>query len=1038
MWDKLLSIYEQKSATSISLLQEKFYSYVMDPVESMAGHISKLENLSKQLAQSGELISDSMLMTKILMTLPNTYKHFYSAWDSMWSENKTLTNLTSRLMVEESRQNQGHDVQRDIAGSAFSAKKSYGTNKDKHTKIGRNKSESNSGNALVGVQSKNIEISESVKWHVDSGASNHMTIDSHLSNVLHVPDLKVNLFSCGACLDKGIKMVTDSDGCIFKKNNRIVAIGVRKNKMFSMILRTGPLQQADQVNIAVKNLTLLQWHEILSHQNVQHKQKNKFFCEACVYGKQHREPFTLSNTKSTKPGQLIHSDVCGPMEVNSLGGKRYFVIFKDDYSNYTYVYFMSQKSEVKNKFELFLNTVKNQLNISVITLRSDCGLEYKNTEVKALLDKFGIKHETSVPYTPQQNGKAERTMQIIVEAARTMVYSKNLSKTLWAEAVNTAVYTINRTENTGQEGKTPYELWFNKTPDINNLKIFGSEVYAHILKEKLRKWDQKGRKGIFVGYSEETKGYRICFDGKEVSLSRDVIFKVESVNPSTTTEGKIINEEEEEEEEVNSEDEAKDEEANSDDEERLDEDKQMPVAVEDQQQMILRSRGKLNKPIRYRDSFFSACNDPLTYKEAMTGNNVENWKAAMDDEMLSLQKKKTWQLVDLPINKNPINNGCIYKTKYKTNGEVDRYNARLVVKSCAQVHGIDFQETFIQKLMLRQFDIKIAFLYRDLEEDIYMKQPKGYEDGTQLETKADPCVFVSNKNNQLLIVVFFVNHGLIAATSNELVDIMVNYLKDNFETKEGELDHFLGIEIDQRPDGSIFIHQSSYCKRILERFKMEEANVLHIPTDPQHSLDPNLSGSLEAGEVPYRESVGIQDCKNTWTNLRDSFRRAQKNAVTKSGQKSKLFSKMENTELDTDPSCNDTYFNNLSPCTSTRSPKEFRQPIIKNTLATMAKKKSTVSIPPSETASSSLMKYILEKKNEENLKEKNEPSAIDQFFLSMCSTVKQFSPYHQHLAKTKIFAIVSEIELENLGTDIICNFNVCIRIFNNFITIIVI
>jgi len=128
-------------------------------------------------------------------------------------------------------------------------------------------------------------------------------------------------------------------------------------------------------------------------------------------------------------------------------------------------------------------------------------------------------------------------MQTIVEAARTMLYSKNLSKTLWAEAVNTVGYTINRTGNTGQEGKTPYELWFNKTPDINHLNIFGGEVYAHIPKEKRRKWDQKGRKGIFVGYSEETKGYRICFDGREISLSRDVIFK-ESITPSTATQVK--------------------------------------------------------------------------------------------------------------------------------------------------------------------------------------------------------------------------------------------------------------------------------------------------------------------------------------------------------------------------------------------------------------------------------------------------------------------------------------------------------------------
>lgn len=991
MWDKLLSVYEQKSDSSVTLIQQKFYSYVMNPDDNMAIHISKLESLSRKLKQLGEPISDSMLMTKILMTLPENYKHFYSAWDSIPNVDKTLSNLSSRLMVEETRQTQTHDVQRDTASSsAFSAKKSFGTHyKEKHTKIGnsenqrnndkkpgkcnyckkpghwkrecriflkeqkeKNKSESNSGNALVGVQSKDIETRESEKWYVDSGASDHMTsrrewfsnyetfkvqlpvrigdgkyimaigkgninvqakigdkwVDSHLSNVLHVPDLKVNLFSCGACLDKGIKMVTDSDGCIFKKNNRIVAIGVRENKMFSMLLRTRPLQQADQANVAIENFTLLQWHEMLSHQNVQYVRsylkymqipftdtKNKFFCEACIYGKQHREPFTSSTTKTTKPGQLIHSDVCGPMEENSLGGKRYFVVFKDDYSSYTYVYFMSQKSEVKNKFELFLNTVKNQLNVSVVTLRSDCGLEYKNAEFKTILDKFGIKHETSVPYTPQQNGKAERSMRTIVEAARTMLYSKNLSKTLWAEAVNTAVYTINRTGNTGQEGKTPYELWFNKTPDINNLKIFGSEVYAHIPQEKRRKWDKKGRKGIFVGYSEETKGYRIYFGGREVSLSRDILFK-ESTNPSTTSEVKIMNEEENEEEE---------EEVNSDDEEKLDDDKQMPVEVEDQQQMILRDRTKINKPTRYRDAFFSSCNDPITFKEAMTCKNADDWKAAMDDEMLSLQKNETWKLVDLPRDKNPINNAWIYKTKYKANGEIDRFKARLVIKGCAQVHGIDFQETFspvvkydsirvilaiaaARKLMLRQFDIKTAFLYGDLEEDIYMKQPKGYENGTQLvcklqrslyglkqaprcwnkkfktmlrnfdlkETKADPCVFVSNKKNQLLIVAIFVDDGLIAATNNELVDTMVNYLKDNFETKEGELDHFLGIEIDLRPDGSIFIHQSSYCKRILERFNMEEANVLHIPTDPQHSLDPNLSGSLEAGEVPYRESVG--------------------------------------------------------------------------------------------------------------------------------------------------------------------------------------
>jgi len=210
------------------------------------------------------------------------------------------------------------------------------------------------------------------------------------------------------------------------------------------------------------------------------------------------------------------------------------------------------------------------------------------------------------------------------------------------------MYTINRTGNTGQEGKTPYELVFNKTPDINHLKIVGTEVYAHIPKEKRRKWDQKGRKGIFVGYSEETKGYRICFGGREISISRDVIFK-KSTSPSTATQVKVLNKEEEE--EINSEGEAGDEEDNNDDEEKLDDDEQIPIEVEEQTRRTLRNRGKLNKHIWYRDALFSACNDPVTYEDAMTGDNSDDWKAAMNDEMLSLNKNETWTLVDLPQNK---------------------------------------------------------------------------------------------------------------------------------------------------------------------------------------------------------------------------------------------------------------------------------------------------------------------------------------------------------------------------------------------------
>ncbi|CAI6369917.1 unnamed protein product [Macrosiphum euphorbiae] len=387
MWNKLLSVYEQMSDTSITIVQQKFYRYTMDPKDNIAGHISKLENLSRQLKQLGEPISESMLITKILMTLPDSYRHFYSACDSMNSANRTLEQLTTRLMVEEIRQVQGQEVRDDGAESSaltatkgkYNKSQKY-VNKNDNTKPGKcnhckkpghwkrdcrifkkeqEEKKSTSGLELIGVQRKNEEIDDSDKWYVDSGASDHMTnrkewfvdykhfdvhslvrigdgkhimavgkgnlniytyvdnkwIKGYLENVLYVPDPKVNLFSCGACLDKGITMVTDSKGCSFKINNRVIAVGVRENKLFTMLIKTDFSQEIGHcANVAVKKLTLEHWHKILCHQNVKHVREylkhneiqftdiqGQLFCEPCIYGKQHKETFTQSETITTEP-----------------------------------------------------------------------------------------------------------------------------------------------------------------------------------------------------------------------------------------------------------------------------------------------------------------------------------------------------------------------------------------------------------------------------------------------------------------------------------------------------------------------------------------------------------------------------------------------------------------------------------------------------------------------------------------------------------------------------------------------------------------
>ncbi|GFS67038.1 retrovirus-related Pol polyprotein from transposon TNT 1-94 [Trichonephila clavipes] len=201
--------------------------------------------------------------------------------------------------------------------------------------------------------------------------------------------------------------------------------------------------------------------------------------------------------------------VCGPMQQQSLGGAKFYVCFKDDFTKYCRVFFMQSKSEVSKCLETFLNETKNAGHM-VKEVLSDGGGEFINLTVKSNLEKFGISSRMSMPYTPPQNGAAERENRTIVECARSIIYAANLPLKLWAEAVNTSVYVLNRTGPTSVKDKTLYELWFSKEViSIDHLRVFGTECFVHVPQQKRRKWDKKSVKGLFVGYIGEKDGYRI-------------------------------------------------------------------------------------------------------------------------------------------------------------------------------------------------------------------------------------------------------------------------------------------------------------------------------------------------------------------------------------------------------------------------------------------------------------------------------------------------------------------------------------------------
>ena len=196
---------------------------------------------------------------------------------------------------------------------------------------------------------------------------------------------------------------------------------------------------------------------------------------------------------TTKRLQLIHSDVCDPMQTESIGGRSYFVTFIDDYSRCCAVYFLKHKSEVFEKFKEFEAIVTNECNDGIKTLRINNGGEYLSDEFKTYLISKRICHEMSAPYTPQQNGIAERMNRTLMESAHSMLSHAHLPYKFWAEAVSTAAFVRNRTAIVERK-MTPYERWYSKQPNISQLKVFGCICYALIPDQQRQKLDKKSQK----------------------------------------------------------------------------------------------------------------------------------------------------------------------------------------------------------------------------------------------------------------------------------------------------------------------------------------------------------------------------------------------------------------------------------------------------------------------------------------------------------------------------------------------------------------
>ncbi|GJR48286.1 retrovirus-related pol polyprotein from transposon TNT 1-94 [Tanacetum coccineum] len=351
--------------------------------------------------------------------------------------------------------------------------------------------------------------------------------DTIISRVYYVEGLKHNLFSVGQFCDGGLEVAFRQHSCHIRNYDMVDLLnGSRTTNLYSISLND--MMSASPVCLLTKASSTKSWlwHRRLNHLNFgtlnelarnnlvrglpMLKYDKDHLCPSCQLGKSKKasHPLKAENT-NTEVLHTLHMDLCGPMRTESINGKKYVLVIVDDYTRFGWVRFLRSKDETPHAIEKFIVQTQRALNATVRFVRTDNGTEFVNKTLDGWFESVGISHETSVPRSPQQNGVVERQNRTLMEAARTMLIFVKAPLFLWAEAVATACYTLNRSLVHTLHGKTYYELLKGKKPNLQYFRVFGSLCYPTNDYDDVGKLKAKADLGIFVGYAPTKKAYRI-------------------------------------------------------------------------------------------------------------------------------------------------------------------------------------------------------------------------------------------------------------------------------------------------------------------------------------------------------------------------------------------------------------------------------------------------------------------------------------------------------------------------------------------------
>jgi len=777
-----------------------------------------------------------------------------------------------------------------------------------------------------------------------------------LHEVYYIPKLKSNLVSLGQLTEVGHRVLLDDDFLeVFDKVSSKLVMRVERsvNRLYKIELKL-----ADPMCLmgSISEPAWL-WHARLGHVNfkaikllvdkkmaagvpeIDHPEQ---VCHGCLAGKQVRASFPKATSfRAEKPLQLVYVDLCGPINPPTPGGNKFFMLLVDDFSRWMDVSMLKSKDQAVDEFVKYKAEMQNQTGCRIKVLRTDRGGEFLSNLFTGVCEEAGIKRQMTAPYTPQQNGVVERRNRSVMEMARSMLKTMNVHGKFWGEAVRHAVHLLNRLPTKPMGEQTPFEGIYGRKPQLGHLKVFGCLSHVKDTSPHPKKLDDRSHKMVYFGVAEGSKAHRLYDpENKKIVVSRDVIFEegvswswgetsasgvgefhVESevfVDNSSwdTVDVEDLGEQAQEADGIgNVPDELQSPEAHSsagaNSDNSLQENQNSQNGGEQ-----LHSEGLVDdlsdeEPQRFRslneiyentevvvltdsedaEALFAESAKPAKYSEA--AENPE-WMEAMNSEIRSIEKNRTWELTKVPAGHKAIGLKWVYKLKRNADGEIVKHKARLVAKGYVQEHGVDYEEVFAPvarldtvKLILalaanrgwkiHHLDVKTSFLNGELEEEVYVSQPEGFAvKGKEqhvlklskslyglkqaprawnikldkslkklgfVKCPSESAVYKREAGEATIILGVYVDDLLITGNDPLEINEFKQQMNGEFEMSDlGLLSYYLGIKVEQHED-FVTLKQAGYAKKILARFGMEGCNATKIPMNPGVKLDEDKKGS---------------------------------------------------------------------------------------------------------------------------------------------------------------------------------------------------